>query len=179
MTVNAFMELRFTQNKADYYDFYKSHFWARIKSRLVYLIVLSLLFGYCLGYQLNSSTWLYFVYAGLPIILLILIYYLLPVWLAMRKLNSALRQNPDYFETKTMFISPSGIKFLSGNNEVSMDWNAMSRIELTPKFILLYHTNLKVFLIPKRAFDSEPEFVQCGLEVKNYIKVSSEVTLVK
>lgn len=97
----------------------------------------------------------------------------------MRKLNSALRQNPDYFETKTMFISPSGIKFLSGNNEVSVGWNAINRIELTPKFILLYHTDIKVFLIPKRAFDSEPEFVQCGLEVKNYIKASLEVTHVK
>ena len=168
------MELRFTLEQADYYDFYKSHFWVRIKSRLVYLIVMSLIFGYCLAYQLNSSTWLYFVYAGLPIILLILIYYQFPVWIAMRNLNSALRQNPDYFEAKTMFISPSGIKFLSGNNEVFMDWNAISRIELTPKFISLYHSDLKVFLIPKRAFDSEPEFVNCVSEVKNYIKASSK-----
>lgn len=173
------MDLRYTNQKSDYYDFYKSHFWAKTKPRLLFMLFMSLSVGICLGYQLNSIKELYFVYMGLTFIFLLLLYYQFPIWMAMRKLNTAIRQNPDYFETKTMFLSPSGIKFFSGNNEVSVDWNAIRRIELTPKFISLYHTDLKVFLIPKRAFDSELEFVNCGLEIKNYIKASLEVTPIK
>lgn len=70
-------------------------------------------------------------------------------------INKNVKDNPHLVAEKTLNINENGIKESSVKNIIKLSWSFYKKWSEDNKYIFLYHDDLPLSIIPKRAFTNE------------------------
>ena len=152
------MEIEYQNTKDDYLNFYKAHFAEQLKKRIIALIVCPLLVAFIVGGQpFNWPT--FFIAFFVTIATLLLIGYIIPYFIATRKLNKAISKDNIYLEKRKLSTIETGIIIQSITKTTEWDWQSINSFSSSENYIQIQLVDKKIFLLPKRFFASENDIV--------------------
>ncbi|MFA5046493.1 MAG: hypothetical protein WC542_11265 [Paludibacter sp.] len=150
------MELEFEITKTDYETFYKQHYINELKKRTATAILIPLLIGYLYGGQPFDLT-KFIVGTIISGFLYLVIFYLIPYFVSIKKLRKAILKEPGYLEKKKLRITDDGLYFETATRNGIWKWESIVSFKSNEQFVSLQLVDKRTYLIPRKAFESDSE----------------------
>lgn len=164
------MEIEYQLSKKDYLDATRLYLKYLLQKRPWVFILFSLLFIFALTGQ--TKEWWRFLSAIIisPILAFVLLY-LIPLFISVIRLNSALKKDESGLEKKRLTVTDEGLLIESENRTQLWKWESIVSAQSNDKFIFLVLADKKYLPFPKRAFPSESDAINfLGLIQNKIIK---------
>jgi len=165
------MEIEFQHTKKDYTDYYRNHFKNFFQKRIVFVVVAPLLIGFTFGE--HPFVWwnFFFFFFSALLILLGLVFYI-PYLNVIRRLNKEILEEKGALEKKRIITTEDGLIIESESKTTIWKWENIHSYNSNKHSIIVILADKKIFLLPKRYFQSDNDVLDfMGVIQNGIIKV--------
>ncbi|MDB5005050.1 MAG: hypothetical protein JWQ34_3275 [Mucilaginibacter sp.] len=150
------MEVEFQITKEDYIDFYKTQLKENFQKRIP-LVAVILFFATSALYK-DHFDWVKTIIVVVSYSLLLLVlFYLLPLFIFNNKLRKLIATDPGYSEPKKWIIEEDGLRSEGVLTTAVRNWESFAKAKVNRKYISLTLIDKRFLMVPKSSFASDTE----------------------
>lgn len=162
------MTLEYQCSIEDYKNFVKDYFKTRFKKTIILIIIIAYLIG-----DASAGTpfnWIKFIcLTALSGFLLMVIMFVIPYFISLRRINKQISQNPQSLEKRKLTITEEGLMFEYPEETLLRKWESFLFAKSGNDFLEIKLVDKTVLLIPKKAFASHADLTNFLGLVQNKI----------
>lgn len=151
------MTIEYQCTKDDYKNFIKAVLNKRLHKNAFVLVVFPLIIGG--SYAGDPFSWIkFFLATALSTFLMMVVFFLVPYLMGLRKINKLISKKPQYLEKVRLTLSDEGLLFELAEETMLRKWESFISAECSNDNITMNLVDNAVLLIPKRAFTLHADF---------------------